>query len=100
MHSRPVTTNHFARWVLLLSLVMNIRADVLFTTNTTWRMLKGNAEASSPDPAAWRQPDFNGDTAWAVAPAPFYYTSTATEPPFYNGGPVTGTVLSDMLNSY
>ncbi len=76
------------------------RGDVIFTTtDPSWTMLKGRAEASSPDMAAWRLPAFD-DAAWTTAPAPFYYTGTATEPPFYNGGPVTGTVLGDMMNSY
>jgi len=76
------------------------RAEVYFTnTNAVWKLFKGRSEASSPDATSWRQPGFN-DSAWSDAPAPVYYTSTATEPPFYNGGPVIGTVLNDMLNSY
>ena len=83
-----------------LLLPLMVRADVIFSaTDATWKLFKGLSEASSPDPAAWRQPAFD-DTSWAVAPAPFYYTSTPTEPPFYNGGPVTGTVLGDMMNVY
>jgi len=62
-------------------------------------MVKGVSEASAPDATVWRQVDFN-ETSWITALAPFYYTSTATEPPFYNGGVVFGTVLSDMLNNY
>jgi hypothetical protein len=81
------------------ALVLPGRAEVLFsTTNSTWKVLKGFGEASVPN-TAWRLPEFN-DSAWFSAPAPFYYTATATEPPFYNGGPVTGTVLGDMLNNY
>src|SRR3954447_23933686 len=76
------------------------KADVYFTTtNASWKLFKGRSEASSPDATAWRLPAFN-DASWTDAPAPIYYTSTPTEPPFYNGGPVTGTVLTDMLNSY
>ena len=87
-------------WLVLLLWTPPATADVLFfPTNATWRMFKGLSEASAPDAAAWRQLDFN-DAAWPLAPAPFYYTSTATEPPFYHGGAVTGTVLNDMLNNY
>jgi hypothetical protein len=76
------------------------RADIVFsTTNATWKWLKGQAEASTPDSGAWRQPEFN-DSSWASAPAPFYYSNTPTEPPFYNCGPVTGTVITDMLGGY
>src|SRR5258705_6304192 len=92
---------HF--WSILfcvLSHSLDGRADVLFApTNATWKFLKGHSEASSPDATAWRQPTFD-DSTWTSAPAPFYYTSTATEPPFYEGGPVTGTVLSDMVSNY
>lgn len=80
-------------------LVSTGHCGVVFATNTTWKMLKGFSEASSPDPTAWRHLAFN-DTSWSSAPAPFYYTSTPTEPPFYTGGPVTGTVINDMLNVY
>ena len=92
---------NFRVWLFCgLLLPLTGRGDVIFTTtNSAWKMLKGLSEASSPDATAWRQPDFE-DTSWAAAPAPFYYTSTPTEPPFYNGGPVTGTVLNDMINSY
>src|SRR4051812_8320990 len=75
-------------------------ADVVFApTNTIWKMFKGFTEGSSPDATAWRQIDFD-DRTWSKGPAPFYYTSTPTEPPFYDGGPVTGTVITDMLNNY
>ena len=84
----------------LLGWAASAKAEVFFTANNAlWRLFKGRSEASSSDPTAWRQPAFN-DAGWTAAPAPFYYTATATEPPFYNGGPVTGTVLNDMLNDY
>lgn len=63
-------------------------AAVLFSTNATWRYLPGRAEASTPDPAAWRAPAFD-DSSWSNGPAPFYY-----------GEPLNGTLLSDMLNQY
>src|SRR5882762_9949514 len=78
---------------VILALALPVGAEVYFTTtNAIWKALKGRAEASSPDATIWRQPSLN-DSNWSNAPAPIYYTSTATEPPFYNGGPVTGTVL-------
>src|SRR3954464_2686816 len=84
---------------LLFSAVC-VRGEIYFTSsNAVWKLFKGRSEASSPDVTAWRQPGFN-DSAWSDAPAPIYYTSTATEPPFYNGGPVTGTIINNMLNSY
>src|ERR1051325_8160131 len=55
-----------------------------------WKLLKGFGEASTLV-SAWRQIGFN-DAAWANAPAPFLYTATATEPPFFNTGfLLTGT---------
>jgi len=103
MHLRPATAAAlFQRVVpMLLALATQITSAGVFftTTNTTWKLWKGTSEASSPDPTAWREPLFN-DANWVSAPAPFYYTTTATEPPFYSGGPVTGTVLSDMQNNY
>jgi len=87
-------------FVVVLLSVRSARGDLLFaTTNATWKMFKGRSEASFPDSTLWRQPLFD-DSAWTNAPAPIYYTSTSTEPPFYNGGPVPGTVISDMLNSF
>lgn len=75
-------------------------ADTYFTTtNTLWRHFKGYSEPSSPNTAAWREPEFD-DGQWSSAPAPFYYTDTTFEPPFYVGGPVIGTVLNDMINNY
>ncbi len=76
------------------------RADVVFsTTNAIWKCLRGHGEASTPNPGAWREPEFD-DGFWGSAPAPLYYSNTATEPPFYDGGPATGTVITDMLGSY
>src|SRR5262245_21472632 len=84
----------------LLAFAIGGHGEVNFTTtNTTWKLLKGTAQASFPDPTTWRQPAFN-DNSWSSVPAPIYYTATPTEPPFYGGGPVTGTVLTDMINSY
>jgi len=82
-----------------LAVAQPAAAETYFTTtNASWRVFKGYTEASSPD-ALWRQPEFN-DSTWLTAPAPFYYSDTATEPPFYNGGVFTGTLLGDMINNY
>src|SRR6266850_2575299 len=86
--------------IFMLSCRSWLRADVIFSpTNATWKVFKGLTEASSPDVTSWRQVGFD-DGSWTSAPAPLYYTSTPTEPPFYNGGPVTGTVITDMINNY
>ncbi|HXJ59152.1 MAG TPA: lamin tail domain-containing protein [Verrucomicrobiae bacterium] len=74
-------------------------ADFFTMTNASWRFLKGLGEASSPDPAAWRQRDFN-DSTWALGRSPFFYSTAPTEPPFYMGGLFTGTLLADMQNAY
>jgi hypothetical protein len=97
-----IPTKCYALAVLLALIFCSLpgRADVVFgTTNSTWKWLKGRSEASTPDTTAWRQPEFN-DASWNSAPAPFYYSNTSTEPPFYNGGAVTGTVITDMVSSY
>src|ERR1051325_3593488 len=103
--SGAISSRRYTRivWICVLLLQLLLRsaqADVVFApTNAVWRIFKGTSEAYSPDAAAWRQINFD-DHAWLSASAPFYYTSTPTEPPFYNGGPVTGTVITDMLNNY
>ena len=75
-------------FALCLTLATSARADLVFNTNATWSYLKGTAEASAPDPAAWRNIGFD-DSSWASGPAPFYFGET-----------LTGTLLSDMRNSY
>ncbi len=98
---RPAVKRRLLWLLLLIGLpAAAARAEVIFsTTNAIWRMWKGVSEASSPDPTAWRDVAFT-DVSWSAAPAPFYYSSTATEPPFYNGGADSGTILGDMLNNY
>src|SRR2546422_4425483 len=86
-------------FVLWLSGLGGMEAETFFTTNATWKMFKGFSEASSPDAAAWRQIAFN-DAAWADAPAPFFYSTAATEPPFFTGGTFNGTTLTDMQFGY
>src|SRR5713226_280759 len=83
-----------------LASALSSAALVFFTpTNAAWRMLKGVAEASSPDVTAWRLGGFD-DSAWTNVPAPFYYSTAPVEPPFFNGGTFTGTLLDDMQFSY
>jgi hypothetical protein len=68
---------------------------VLVAPNSTWRFLKGNAEASSPDATAWRQLDFD-DSAWADSQAAFYYENQPGSSTAYTGN----TVLADMFGHY
>jgi hypothetical protein len=66
------------------------RAQVLVPADTDWRFLKGFAEASSPDAAAWRALTFS-DAGWTSAPAPFWYGDAQPSP---------GTWLTDMRSNY
>ena len=77
-------------WVFPLA----AHASSIFSTNSVWRYTKGLAEASSPDPNAWRNPGFD-DSAWTLARAPFYYDSD-TSASGYTGN----TVLNDMRGGY
>jgi len=67
------------------------RADLLLPEDGQWRYLKGTHEASSPDPTAWRYPDFD-DSDWLVGQAPFYYERHSG----YSGN----TELTDMFGGY
>ncbi len=82
-----MTTRPVLLWLFLCTL--SVSAAELFPTNSTWRYLKGDVEASSPDTAAWRAPGFN-DAAFATAPAPFWYGDVRPG----------GTQLGDMLGGY
>src|SRR6185295_12494003 len=73
-------------FLMIASLAM--RADEIISPTAVWRYFPGRSEASSPDPAAWRAPEFD-DSAWASGPAPFFF-----------GESLTGTELRDMLNNY
>lgn len=79
------------------------RSAVIVSSNSLWRYLPGSAEASTvPDTKAWRSNTFN-ETAWALTPAPFLYTTAASsnEPPFWPGGPgFAGTWINGMQNNY
>jgi len=81
----------FTRLLLmgLLCLAVPARSATLFSTNSTWRFLRGTAEASTPNLTAWRVAGFN-DAAFADAPAPFWYGDVRPG----------GTQLTDMLNTY
>ncbi|HEY2953441.1 MAG TPA: Ig-like domain-containing protein [Verrucomicrobiae bacterium] len=80
-------TNTNARW----SFTLDTRT-VLVQTNSTWKLLKGLAEASAPTDA-WRQPGFD-DSTWSNSLAPFVFG----EPTFTNAlNP--GTDLGDMTNN-
>ncbi len=76
--------------VLLTAGASHLRADVLVPLDANWRWLKGYAEASTPDPTAWRELTFD-DAAWALAPAPFWYGDAQSSP---------GTRITDMQNNY
>jgi hypothetical protein len=65
---------------------------IFVQTNSTFRFIKGLAEASSPIDA-WRQRAFD-DSSWSNALSPFYYGDPYSTP----GNP--GTLLSDMLGRY
>ena len=59
--------------VLALGLVpAPVAADeaIYVPLGSTWKYFRGLSEASSPDPAAWIEPEFD-DTAWASGSAPF-----------------------------
>ncbi|HEY0549299.1 MAG TPA: CotH kinase family protein, partial [Verrucomicrobiae bacterium] len=62
----------------------------IFSTNATWRLFKGRAEASTPDITTWRSNSFN-DVAFVNAAAPFTYGEA---------GYGYGTDMTDMLNGY
>ncbi len=61
----------------------------IFSTNATWRLFKGRAEASTPNITSWRSNTFN-DAAFTNAAAPFSYGESYGY----------GTDMSDMVNNY
>jgi len=86
---------HVGAVLLALSLVFSVRSESLFSTNSTWKFVKGTAEASSPDSTAWRNPGFN-DSAWTASAAPFYYENDPGSVTAYSGN----TDLTDMDGGY
>ena len=90
--SAPMTRTKLTLVALLLACANLLEAAEtfpIFSTNATWRLFKGRAEASTPDITAWRSNTFN-DATFTNAAAPFSYGE--------NYG--YGTDMSDMLNSY
>src|SRR5438552_14272186 len=81
-------------WVSILALAgvlwSQAHAELLVSTNSTWRFRKGTSEASSPT-NAWRAVAFD-DSSWALGVAPFYYDTEN----IYTGN----TLLGDMQNGY
>ncbi len=65
-----------------------LHAAELFPTGSDWNYYKGQAEASSPDAAAWREPSFEAAN-WLTGPTPLFY-----------GKPLTGSELADMRGGY
>src|SRR5215204_7003078 len=75
--------------LLLALFVAPADAALLFNTNATWNLFRGRTEASTPDPAAWRQLDFN-DSSWTPSSMPYWYGDVLSG----------GTQLTDMANTY
>ncbi len=75
--------------LVLFGLVTPSFAADVIATGSSWKFLRGTNEASLPDPTAWRQRTFN-DSAFATAPAPFWYGDVLPG----------GTQLTDMQNVY
>ncbi|MBN1674197.1 MAG: chitobiase/beta-hexosaminidase C-terminal domain-containing protein [Kiritimatiellae bacterium] len=65
--------------------------DVTVPRGSTWKYLKGTAEASDP-PTAWLGAAFD-DSAWSAGAAQFGYSLGSEEGPF-------GTTLDDMKGGY
>jgi hypothetical protein len=84
-----MTQRPFALAALLCSCLLAQAIEIpLFSTNATWRFVRGISEASTPT-SAWRSNTFN-DAAFSNAPAPFSYGEGIT----------TGTDLTGMQNNY
>jgi hypothetical protein len=60
----------FAAAALLAAGVFPAQAEVLVPTGATWSYFKGRTAPSSPDPTAWRTPQF-ADNSWASGAASF-----------------------------
>src|SRR6202012_5536316 len=88
---------NFAFFLFLSASFLSARADSVFSTNSFWEYFKGRSEASSPDPAAWRQVGFN-DSSWTLSQAPFFYENDpgSDNPTAYTGN----TDLTDMFGGY
>lgn len=84
----------FTLAAVLVPLLISAQENVI-TNGATWRWQRGTNEASTPF-TAWRTNGFN-DSAWFVGPAPFSYGANATG---RDDGVTTGTVVSNMINSF
>jgi hypothetical protein len=80
-------TSANARWSFTLD-----ASTPLVRSNSTWKFLKGTAEASTPADG-WRQLGFD-DSGWSNSLAPFYYGDP------YNTVANPGTLLDDMRSNY
>src|SRR4051812_805999 len=86
-------------YLAISSLVTSSFAGTFFTPETSvWKFRPGTNEASLPL-TAWREKDFD-DSSWSNASAPIYYSTSPTEPPFYEGGIFNGTKIEGMMDSY
>src|SRR3954452_22516583 len=79
--------------LVALSTLTTLRAAPIFPTNSTWKYMKGTAEASTPD-TAWRALGYD-DSTWASGAGAFYY-DTDTSAAGYTGQ----TQLPDMQGNY
>ncbi|MGA4579421.1 lamin tail domain-containing protein [Limisphaera sp. VF-2] len=86
---RAVTRMVYLLWALSL-ITLTAQTVPLIPPASVWRWLPGTNEASRPDPAAWRLPEFN-DSAWPEAPMPFWYGDRQPDP---------GTELTTMRYNY
>ncbi len=84
--------------VLLPWFFLTSQAAALITADAVWKFRPGTNEASTPI-GGWRQLSFD-DSSWTDAPAPFYYSTDATEPPFHEGEPFNGTAITGMMGTY
>jgi hypothetical protein len=74
----------------VLASAVAVESATIIPIDSTWKVLKGFAEASSPDPTAWR--GINADeSAWLTSPAPFWYGDAQPGP---------GSQLDDMQFNY
>ena len=80
-------TGSGATWVFTLD-----SRTVLVQSNSTWRYVKGLAEASTPADA-WRQPAFD-DSGWTASRTPFLYGEAT-----FTNASNPGTDLGDMTNN-
>ncbi|MBK9139468.1 MAG: CotH kinase family protein [Verrucomicrobia bacterium] len=82
------------RWLgawLLAGALVTARGATVVAEDDPWRFFKGLREASSPNQAAWRSPEFD-DSAWEVGRGPFFYE--------LGTGYFGNTELTDMNGRY